>query len=353
MIDQQQRWKLATQSNGDNFSPMAAINGWWQGMTPRLPFTANSVEEWAAWREAMRAAMQGCLGWTPPALPLAPRVLAEGQLEPGVSFRYGEVDTAPGMTVPFMLLIPEGVTAPRPGVLCAHGHGAGMNPLFGLDQDGNPIENEYQHQFALEACRRGFVALAYDMLCFGRRRDFDFCAQHGCSPCDTPTKLAVQIGASMVGLRVFDARQMLTLLGMQPEVDTERLGMAGISGGGTITFYTTVLDDRVNAAMLSGYFNQFSAFMQIYHCIDNFVPGLGALAEMPDMGCAIAPRPLLVSQGTRDPIFPLQATREGVETLRRAYRLFDAEECVEEEYYEDEHVFSNARVWDFFTQWLP
>jgi predicted esterase len=108
----------------------------------------------------------------------------------------------------------------------------------------------------------------------------------------------------------------------------------------------------VKAAMISGYFNQFAAFMQVFHCIDNFVPGLARVAEMPTMGCSIAPRPLLISQGEDDPIFPIAATRAGVRTLRQAYGLFDAADRVEEEYYPGGHVFSNTRVWDFMGQWL-
>lgn len=344
-------WLLANQPGEREFAPLGILNRWWQTLTPRLPFQATTIEAWRTWRDEVRAAVTTHLGWTPPALSPQPVIRAEGEWEPGVRYRYGSVDTAPGMRVPFLLLLPE-ADGPVPGVLCIHGHGDGMNPLVGRDASGLPIENEYQHEFALRACRRGFAALTFDMLCFGRRRDFEHCAHYGINPCDTPTKLALQLGASMCGLRVFDARQMLTLLATQPEVDAERLGMAGISGGGTITFFTSVLDDRVRAAMISGYFNRFADFMQIHHCIDNFVPGLATVAEMPDLAGAIAPRPLLVSQGTRDPIFPLDATKAGVAALRRAYRLFDAEDALEEEYYEDDHVFSNARVWDFFAAHL-
>lgn len=352
MITNIPEWAIADRETGSAFAPLTAIHRLWDETTLQWPFRATTVEECAAWRAALRAAVQAHLGRMPEALPAVPRVLAEGELEPGVQFRYGEMDSAPGMTIPFMALIPASLSAPTPGVLCVHGHGDGMNPLFGLDAAGNPVEHDYQRTFALEACRRGFVALAFDMLCFGRRRDFAYCAQYNVGPCDLPSKLAQQLGSSMLGLRVFDARRMLDVLGTLPEVDAERIGMAGISGGGTITFFTTLLDDRVRAAMISGYFNQFNAFMRINHCIDNFVPGLSTVAEMPDMGCAIAPRPLLISQGVRDPIFPIAATRAGVDVLRRAYRLFDAEQRLEEEYYDDEHVFSNARVWDFFHQWF-
>jgi len=345
-------WTSADHSLGADFEPIPLLNRWWRAITPRLPFTATSLEAFHSWQTTVRQAVIDQLGFTPPPLPLLPRMLAEGTLVDGITYRYGTVDTAEGMSVPFMVLLPAALTEPAPGVLCVHGHGDGMNPLIGLDAHGQPIEDEYQHCFALEACRRGFVVLAFDMLCFGRRRDFEYLTQTGTPACDSPSKVALQIGATMLGLRVFDARRMLELLGAQPEVDAQRLGMAGISGGGTITFTTTVLDDRVRAAMISGYFNQYSAFMQVPHCVDNFVPGLATVAEMPDLGCAIAPRPLLISQGMEDPIFPLAATREGVLKLREAYRLHGVEDRIEEEYYPGGHTFSNARAWDFFMERL-
>ncbi len=343
-------WKIANAAPSAGYEPLAALNRWWGEITPRFTPSGLTRAGFDDWKAGLRAVVGGALGWTPEPLPLEPRIVAEGEWEPGIGFRYGEVETAPGLTVPFMLLLPARRTGAA--VLCLHGHGDGMNPLFGLNAAGEPVTDEYQHSFALQAARNGFVALAYDQFCFGRRRDFGYCMQYNTSACDTPTKLAQQLGGSMAGLRVFDARRMLTLLGEQPEADASRLGVAGISGGGTITFFTTVLDDRVKAAMISGYFNQFRVFMQINHCLDNFVPGLARVAEMPTMGCAIAPRPLLISQGEADPIFPLHATKTGVQTLRQAYALFNAQDRVEEEYYPGGHVFSNARVWDFMGQWL-
>lgn len=346
-------WKTADRSRGEEYEPLPMLFRWWETIDPAMPFTALSVEEFGPWAAALRARVETALGRVPEALSPAPEVLAEGELEPGVRFRYGEVVTAPGMRAPYMLLVPARLSAPAPAVLCLHGHGDGMNPLFGLNAHGDPLPgDEYQQTFALEACRRGFVALAFDQLAFGRRRDLAHMAQYEAPACDSATAVAFQLGSSMAALRVFEARQLLTLLGLQPEVDAERMGAAGISGGGLVCFFLTVVDPRVKAAMVSGFFNRFSAFMHIRHCVDNFVPGLAHLAEMPDMGCTIAPRPLLISQGLRDPIFPIAATREGVAQLRRAYALFGAKDRLEEEYYDAEHVFSNARVWDFLRQWL-
>ncbi|HEY3377597.1 MAG TPA: alpha/beta hydrolase family protein [Armatimonadota bacterium] len=344
-------WMVAHHAHGERFAPLEMLNQWWRTITPRLPFRATNCAEFAVWQAEIRAALTVQLGQTPPALPLQPRILAAGQLEAGVRFRYGEVETAPGMTVPFIVLVPDELTTPRPGVLCVHGHGDGMNPLIGRDAEGEALD-DYQHAFALEACRRGYVALTFDLMGFGRRRDFWFLEQFGGCACDTPSEFALHLGSSMAALRLFDAQQMVTLLALQPEVDATRIATAGISGGGLVSFFLSVLDERVRAAMISGYFNRFAAFMQVAHCVDNFVPGMATLADLPDFGCAIAPRPLLISQGEHDPIFPLDATRDGVVQLRSAYRLFDAEDRLEEEYYDAEHEFSHARVWDFFREWV-
>ncbi|HOF88732.1 MAG TPA: alpha/beta hydrolase family protein, partial [Armatimonadota bacterium] len=169
-------WMIATASPGAGYAPLAALNRWWGEITPRFTPDGLTRAGFAAWRADLRAAVEGALGWTPEPLPLEPRVIAAGEWEPGIAFRFGEVETAPGLTVPFMLLIPA--RASGPAVLCLHGHGDGMNPLFGRNAAGEPVTGEYQHSFALEAARNGFVALTYDQLCFGRRRDFSYCAQY-------------------------------------------------------------------------------------------------------------------------------------------------------------------------------
>ena len=64
----------------------------------------------------------------------------------------------------------------------------------------------------------------------------------------------------------------------RPEVDGERIGMVGISGGGLVTQFTAALDDRIKAACVSGFCSRFEAcILSIHHCIDNYVPGLGAV----------------------------------------------------------------------------
>jgi hypothetical protein len=66
----------------------------------------------------------------------------------------------------------------------------------------------------------------------------------------------------------------------------------------------------------------------------------------------IAPRPILVEAGSRDPIFPVQAVRQSVDRAREVYRVFDAEDRVEADFFEGRHQISGRRAYDFLWERL-
>ena len=135
--------------------------------------------------------------------------------------------------------------------------------------------------------------------------------------------LAFHLGGSVVGLRVRDGMRLVDYLATRADVDIGRLGAMGISGGGMHTFFSTCLDERIRACVVSGYFGSFrDSILAMHHCACNFVPGLGRFGEMYDLVGLIAPRPMLVEAGSRDPIFPTAAVEAGVERARAVYRVF-------------------------------
>ena len=97
----------------------------------------------------------------------------------------------------------------------------------------------------------------------------------------------------------------------------------GISGGGTVTVFATALDPRIRAALVSGYLNTFrDSIGSLAHCIDNYVPGILNWAEMHDLAGLIAPRPLFVESGEKDNIFPIRASIESFNEVRKIYGVF-------------------------------
>jgi hypothetical protein len=112
-----------------------------------------------------------------------------------------------------------------------------------------------------------------------------------------------------------------TYLETREDLDASRLGAMGISGGGMHAFFSTCVDERIKACVLSGYYSTFrDSILAMHHCTCNFVPGLHRFGEMYDLVGLIAPRPLLVEAGSYDPIFPIAAVKASVERARSAPR---------------------------------
>lgn len=323
---------------------------------PRYEFAAGTPEEWERWRDGLRSALAAVLGLG--LMERSPLRVWPGPVDKldGYTRHAFTIETAPGLFAPAFLLVPDGPALPRPGILCCHGHWEGMNDLVALDPEGGPRrEGEgYQHDFALQAVRAGFVALVWDQFGFGRRRDDAFNQRHNlASGCEHPSKVALHFGLTTAGIRVWDAMRMIDFLQGRPEALPDRIGIVGISGGGLVAQFTAALDERIKAACVSGYCNRYeSCILNIHHCIDNFVPGLGRLANNDDIACLIAPRPLLIESGLEDHIFPIEATQTALGKLERCYELLGAGTALEADLFEGGHEFHGVRTWEFFAKHL-
>ena len=119
---------------------------------------------------------------------------------------------------------------PGPAVLACHGHGPGKSQAVGLEHTDMP-NADYAHQLA----RRGYVVLAPDLRCFGERRDWNPDDHYAC---DTNLVHAVMAGWNPLAQNVWDLRRALDVLEAHALVDPDRIGMCGVSYGGTVTLFT-------------------------------------------------------------------------------------------------------------------
>jgi dienelactone hydrolase len=154
-------------------------------------------------------------------------------------------------------------------------------------------------------------------------------------------------------MRVRDGKRLVDYLATRKDLDIRRLGAMGISGGGMHTFFSTCLDKRIKACVISGYFCTFKdSVLAMQHCPCNFVPGLRRFGEMADLAGLIAPRPLLVEAGTKDPIFPIAAVQRSVARARRVYAVFGAEAQVRTDYFEGRHQINGPKAYAFLQEVL-
>jgi dienelactone hydrolase len=200
--------------------------------------------------------------------------------------------------------------------------------------------------------------LAVEPLGFGDRRDLVHRFGKDGKPtpesgCQAAFALATMLGSSLARLRVNDLQRSLDYFQTVPQVDPKRIGLMGISGGGQMTLWTTAVEPRFKAAIVSGYINEFRhSVLGMYHCICNFVPGLATQLDMADLAALVAPRPLLIQSGTKDDIFPIKATKSAIKEIRSAYSVFGVKENVEVDIFEGEHQWSPTKVAAFLKRSL-
>lgn len=323
-------------------------------------FRASTSEEAYSWQEKTRRALGETIGFqSTPTVP--PEPVSVETIDKGDYTREKVViRTAEHTTMPVYLLRPKTGTAPHPTVLALHGHGYGVKDIVGLWENGDErnTPDGYHRDFAVALCRQGFAVAAPEISCFGERgNDYTYLDEQLGQPvpttCEQTAALATHLGGSVVGLRVRDGRRLVDYLETLADFDTTRLGCMGISGGGMHTLFSTCMDTRIRAAVISGYFSTFrGSILAMHHCPCNFVHGLGAFGEMADLSGLIAPRPLCVESGDHDPIFPRPAVREGLESARGVYSVFGAEDRLEHAFFEGRHRIDGDRAYEFLRRTL-
>jgi hypothetical protein len=335
----------------------------WYGHTKQeLAFNAKTITDARAWQRRLRRKLAELVGGFPEPCPIRAEVSETKEFE-----HYTRetilFQSRPNLTVYAYFLQPlrtphSALRTPLPCVICLPGHGRGVDSICGMNDKGNLREwgkwGEYQNDFALQCVSNGYTTLAIEQLGFGYRRDEAAKKRGaGASSCQPAAGAAFLFGQTMVGWRVYDVMRAIDYLQTRKEVDAKRIAVMGISGGGTITFFSSALDTRIKVGVVSGYFNTFKdSIMSISHCIDNYVPGILNVAEMSDIAGLIAPRALFVESGTRDNIFPIEATKASFAKAQKIYGVFGAQDKIGLEVFEGEHQFWGKGAFEFLKQQL-
>ncbi len=223
-------------------------------------------------------------------------------------------DTEPAMSVPAYLLVPKDRATQGPAVLAVHGHGPGKDLICGLT--GAPFEH-----YAIHLARLGYVVLAPDLRCFGERQDPQWEPWTHKYDCDWNLVAATMAGVSPLSQNLWDLQRSIDALAEHPLVDSSRIGVAGLSYGGTMALFLAALDTRVRAAVVSGYVSSWKSAHTVpwNMCGSQVMFGQLGKIEHVDIAALIAPRALLVETGEADELFPLLAATQTMDSLRRVW----------------------------------
>jgi dienelactone hydrolase len=277
---------------------------------------SGNAGEWMAGRPERQRQLREMLGLDP--------MPARGDLHARITGTIERPDfivekllfqSSPGLYVTANLYRPKKVEGRLPAILYVCGHSK-------VEKDGQILgcKTHYQHHANWFAAN-GYVCLVLDTLQLGELPGL----HHGTAR--EGMWWWQSRGYTPAGVEAWNAIRGIDYLVSRPEVDPSKIGVTGRSGGGATSWWVGAIDDRVAAvAPVAGITDLED------HVVDGVVEGHCDCMyfvntyrwDFPTVAALVAPRPLLVVNTDKDPIFPEDGVRRIYAQLERVYDWYEA-----------------------------
>lgn len=276
----------------------------------------HALRDWTQRRQLLREELFEMLSLSP--LPartdLNPKITGTNEFEQ-FTVENLQFQSMPGLYVTGNLYVPKHLERPAPAILYVCGHA--LVKTNGISY-GN--KTAYQHHGEWFA-RNGYACLTIDTIELGEIQGI----HHGTY--SEGMWWWNSRGYTPAGVEAWNGIRALDYLQSRPEVDPERLGVTGRSGGGAYSWWVSALDDRIKAAAPVAGITDLQN-----HVIDGTVEGHCDCMFMvntyrwdyPMVAALVAPRPLLICNSDKDSIFPLDGMVRLHEKVAMIYKLYDA-----------------------------
>ena len=378
----------------ENTNLIGAYGQWASKSTKnKLPSLSFRKKEWTdieAWRKKAkqqvleRIAMPD-LGGTPK-VTVHKKYLYDGLQIEEISWQlpYGRPTEA-------IVLKPANTKEPLPGILAFHHHGA--DKYFGKRKITRTSDSQHPHvidsqqnyydgfAWANEIARRGYVVMVPDAFPFASRRVMlqdvpehlrkglndndpenmdnieaynDWAAKHE----DVMAKSLFCAGTTWPGVWVAEDLKALDILCSRDDVDADKIGCGGLSGGGMRTVFIGGLDSRIKCSVCVGLMTTWEDFMlnkSYTHTWMSFVPVLPKELDFPEILGMNAPSPALVLNAEQDGLFTLPGMKEADKILQEVYKKAKAPEHYKCSFYPGGHKFGRemqSEAFHWFDRWL-
>ncbi len=277
----------------------------------------NTVEEWKERQLFVEKVLHDITGPFPEKTPLNAKTV---RVIDKTSYRIEHVifESQPGFFVTSSLFIPRGIKKNRktPAIIYCSGH----------SEEGyrSPV---YLHVI-LNLVSKGFIVFAFDPVGQGERLEY-LDPETGKSKAGGPTREHSYPGAqtlisgrSQALFMIWDGIRAVDYLFERKEVDTERIGITGRSGGGTQSAYIAAYDKRILAAAPENYITNYTRLLQSIGPQDaeqNLSYLIAKGLDHPDFLIVRAPRPALMITTSED-MFSIQGAIETEKEVSGIYR---------------------------------
>ncbi len=290
------------------------------GQRARAALHSRSDAE--AYVRTVREKIRQCFGPFPEKTPLNARVTGTVERD-AYTIEKVIFESRPRFPVTANLYVPKGQPFPRPGVVGSCGH------------SNNGKANEAYQSFAQGLARLGYVVLIFDPIGQGERLQYTDRSLKGRPGPGVGEHLLAGNQQLLVGeffgsWRAWDGIRALDYLLTRPEVDPQRVGITGNSGGGTMTTWLCGVESRWAMAAPGCFVTTFRRNLENELPADTEQCPPRALAlhlDHADFLAALAPKPIIILAKEKD-YFDARGAEEAYARLKHLYGLLGAEDRV-------------------------
>ena len=255
-------------------------------------------------------------------------------------------DSEIGETVPCYILIPKGEKKKYPVAIVLQGHSTGFHFSIGENKYGVSQEEVDRRAFGVQAVKNGYIALAIEQRGMGERKPTTDLRWRDVA-CRYQSLVALSIGRTLIGERVWDVMRAIDILPNFKEADTDKIFITGNSGGGTTSYYAACCDERIKLCVPSCSFCSYrESILDVIHCNCNYIPSSYLYFDIQDLSCLLAPRNFIAVTGKGDEIFPLDGARRAFATAKEIYKLNGAQDKCQLIETPREHWWCKDIVWN-------
>ncbi|MFC2124868.1 alpha/beta hydrolase family protein [Bacteroidota bacterium] len=288
----------------------------------------ETKEDWLARQEWVKNRLNELVGPFPEKTPLNPRITEVVQKD-GYRIEKVVFESMPGFYVVGCVFIPDKIKGKAPAILNVIGH------------NQEAFRAELYQLVYMNLVKKGFIVLAIDPI--GQGEDVQFfdpeIGESGFSKVGYTVvehcyagNLAFLSGKTLARYFTWDGIRSIDYLVSRPDVDPERIGVTGFSGGGTVTSYVSAMDDRVKVSVPCSWSTACRRHTETKGTQDaetNFVGGLKAGITFEDLLEVRAPKPTLMTFTSRDEYLSIQGAREAFQEARKVYKAHGKEDNIQ------------------------
>jgi dienelactone hydrolase len=287
---------------------------------------AKTLEQWQQRRPRLYQEYMDMLGlWPlPEKTPLLPMITGNLEHE-GVIIDKLYFQSKPGLYVTANLYRPKNPAAKQlPAIVYVCGHS-------NRGRDGN--KSAYQDH-GMWFASNGYICLVLDSLQLGEIKGI----HHGTYGIRETKPIEVRwwwhsAGYTPAGVECWNGMRAIDYLVTRGDVDRERIGVTGISGGGATTFWLAAADERVKVAVPVSGMSDLETYIKNKvingHCDCMFLYNTH-LWDWSTIAALVAPRPMLFANSDNDTIFPMDGNRRVFKKLQQVYTMYGQPDRVDE-----------------------